>query len=307
MTLKGLLTLVSVSLLLQACDGGKGKKTSIHKNQKATGQQQSEWAADQALVGKDEKGKVTCFKLPRLIELVDKLGDSVMVVHPTDLSFGAYSSTAKGKGVTEDIYQPLSEDLTSQKANYFLKGAQREVLLETGPAKDLSGSAQVGHLLNVGTQQGCEVVTFKNGERFNLEPSKSRMGVRMISANGLERRAYTMVGKGHQIQITVTRLEKNVPDCGTGVNERIVRRSYLVGPASEVEILQVKESLADLITKSILAPKTTAKSKASPADQSVRGTGRGGLKQIPFATWNYARNMVETGGGKLKDVTCSAK
>jgi hypothetical protein len=115
-TLGALLTMAA----LVACDSGKGHKISVQKNLQAQAQQASEWAADTSLYTKDEKGKVTCFKLNRLMELVEKLNDTVMVVHPNELSFGQY--VAGSKGSTDDIYKALVDDLTPQMTNYFFKG-----------------------------------------------------------------------------------------------------------------------------------------------------------------------------------------
>jgi hypothetical protein len=179
-------------------------------------------------------------------------------------------------------------------------------LLEIGPAKSLIGSAQVGHLLNLTTQQECSAVLFKNGDKFNIEASGSKNGIRMISQDGRERRAYTVTGKGHQVQVIVTRVERDVPECATGVAERLVRRAYLITPADELSAIQLKGPLADLVDKAVFG-KTSSSPAPKAVDKGGRASGRFQGRSISFATWNYAMTLVQNAGGKLKEITCSAK
>lgn len=310
---KSLRSAVVLCLALTACNGAKGRKISISKSIQGKGQV-GEWTADDQLVARDQKGKVTCFKLNRLIELVEKLDSELVVIHPVDLNFGRLVSGG-AKGGDDARFEALPEDLSKQKAALFLRGARKEAMLEIGAAKSIRESRQVGSLFALTAQQDCSTVLFTNGQRFSIVGSSGSNGLRLLSDQGDEARSYVLAGQGRGILVSVTRTESNIPDCGTGVTQRLVRRAYFVTPAKDLQSINIGGNLAKLLADTVYSTPeleaTVDMSKSAPKTDKEKKTARPPMvsdrRGVGFPTWEYIKTLVDSGQGKLKDVACSAK
>jgi len=319
----GLRILLGASLAagLMACSK-QNKKPSLSSTRRGQAQG-AEWA--KAAIGEGQAG---CLKIDVLAGLIRNMNAELISIHTSDLEF-VTKHEATGRPVTEAERKqgrtqavrynfPRIEGISDiLKANYFLAKEKYQPIAETLPGNQINTSKQVGELLAVSTQTGCQAVSFTGtqGAGLIIEAGKRSLKVQI----GDEIRSYMLFGRD-QVMVSVVRSAGNIPRCDTAnmlaVNS-LVRRTYMVGKSSSRERYQVSKSLAQLYYSFIYAspelldrpranqPATPAQKPADPRSRDGRNmTERLDYMPLSGTTLAYIAGALDSKGG-LPDLTCS--